>query len=98
MAQRTACRLDRERRCFLVRSSNGDRDYELFARGLDGLLIVSCTCPAGIKGRQVAAGATKCKHGALVARRLARAGLVRLVGGRWTITAKADRLTQAQAA
>ena len=87
------CRYDRARHCFLVQSSAGTGDYELTARGFDGLLVVSCTCPAGIRGRQVPAGATKCRHGALVARRLARAGLVRLVAGSWVVTAKALRLT-----
>jgi hypothetical protein len=103
MADRTPhptprCRFDRQRRCFLVRSSSGTRVYELTARGLNGLLVVSCTCPAGIKGRQVPAGATKCRHAAAVARRLARAGLVRLEGVSWVVTAKAERLSLSAAA
>lgn len=96
MAKSTAsaaeCHFDRERRVFLAPSSSGTRTYELTARGFDGLLVVSCTCPAGIKGRQVPAGATKCRHGAAVARLLAEAGLVRLEGDFWNITAKAVRL------
>lgn len=98
MAEPMRCRFDRNRRCFLVRSSSGARDYELTARGVNGLLVVSCTCPAGIKGRQVPAGSLKCKHGAAVARRLSRAGLVRLEGGPWVVTAKALRLALARAA
>lgn len=92
------CRFDRDRRVFLAPSSSGSRVYELTARGFDGLLIVSCTCPAGVKGRQVPAGATKCRHGAAVAHLLAEDGLVRLDGGCWTITAKAAELAPPSAA
>ena len=97
-ASSVECRFDRERRLFLAPSGSGSRVYELTARGLDGLLIVSCTCPAGVKGRQVPAGATKCRHGAAVAHLLAEQGLVRLRGEYWSITAKAAQLGTASAA
>lgn len=97
-ASAVICRFDRERRLFLAPSSSGFRVYELTARGFDGLLIVSCTCPAGVKGRQVPAGATKCRHGAAVARMLFEEGLLRMEGGCWTITAKAAELAPPSAA
>ena len=97
-ASAAECHFDRERRVFLAPSSSGTRTYELTARGFDGLLVVSCTCPAGIKGRQVPAGATKCRHGAAVARLLSEAGLVRLEHDYWSITPKATQLAPASAA
>lgn len=78
------CRLDAARSLFLVLSDSGARTYELAAgASVHGYLVVSCTCPAGIKGRQRPAGTLPCKHAALVARRLERADLARFDGTRW---------------
>lgn len=89
-------RFDAEHRRFLVKSDNGPRTYELTARGVGGRLVVSCTCPAGVR-RSVPAGSVACKHQARVARRFEREGLVQWVNGIWRITPKAESLTSVDA-
>lgn len=63
--------------------------YRLTYRGVNGYLVVSCTCPAGARGRSVVLGGLGCKHSALVARRLSREGLARWDGGAWRVGHKA---------
>ena len=76
------CRIDHERGLFLVRSDSGPRTYELTAHAFDGLLVVGCTCPAGVKRRNEP-GRLICKHASKVARRLERHGLARFDGTLW---------------
>lgn len=82
------CRLDTARGLFLVKSDTSDRTYELTAVARDGRVVVSCTCPAGVK-RHIPDGHVGCKHSALVCRRLSRAGLARFDGRVWVATEKA---------
>jgi hypothetical protein len=79
------CRLDAQRHCFIVRSDSGPRTYELRPGAMGDLLTVSCTCPAGIKGRQRPAGTVGCKHAALVARRMEREGFAHFDGESWRV-------------
>lgn len=82
-----------ERGLFVVKSDTGGRTYELTVSAAGGFLVVSCTCPNGVKGRQRPAGWLACKHRTLVARRLERAGLATFGDdGRWRAT---DRLIEA---
>lgn len=83
------CRIDHDRGLFLVRSDTSGRTYELTAYARDGRVVVSCTCPAGVK-RSVPAGQAKCKHAALVCRWLEREGLARFDGRVWVATEKAN--------
>lgn len=84
-------RIDHARGVFLVRSDSGPRTYALTAQGQDGVVVVSCDCPAGVR-TQVPRGQVPCKHAALICQRLGRAGLVMLDDfGKWLITAKAAR-------
>lgn len=84
-------RLDPSGRSFLVKSSDGSRDYRLTAEGRDGLLTVTCDCAWGSCNPPVP-GQTGCRHAARVARRFEREHLVRFDGIRWVLTPKAGRL------
>ncbi len=69
--------------------------YELVPQGRNGLLHISCTCPGATPDRG-APGDLACKHAALVARRLERAGLARFDGAKWMITERALDLAGAR--
>lgn len=66
--------------------------YEVRAIGVGGLVVFSCTCPAGTRGRQTPRGVTPCKHAAGLARRLERHALAVYAGGNWRITPRAEAL------
>lgn len=75
-----------------VKSDTLDRvTYEVRAHGEGDLVVFSCTCTGGRRGRQVPRGVTPCKHAAGLGRRLERAGLADWVPvtGRWHVTDKA---------
>lgn len=78
-----------------VKSDTLDRvRYEMRAYGVGDLIVFSCTCAGGHRGRQVPRGVTPCKHTAGLARRLERAGLAAWVSvdGRWHVTGRARSL------
>lgn len=82
------CRWSPADHCFIVRSEGSDRTYELSASAADDLLVISCTCPAGVRGAQRPAGQCGCKHRSLVARRLERMGHAHFgTDGRWHVSA-----------
>lgn len=89
-------RLALERGVLLVTSdSRPGVIYELVPEGRNGLLYVTCTCPGAAPDDRGAPGDLACKHAALVARRLERAGLARSDGSRWRITDRAVDLAEA---
>lgn len=78
-----------------VRADSLDRvRYEVRAWGVGDLVVFSCTCAGGHRGRQVPRGVTPCKHAAGLARRLERNGIARWIAtdGRWHVTALAREL------
>lgn len=85
------CRVDADRGRFLVKADSWDGTYELTAQAVGDLVRFSCQptpaakAPRGVQrhARQVPLGVAPCKHAALVARRLERAGLVRFDGRLW---------------
>lgn len=80
------CRWDARRALFVVKSDSG-RTYELTVSMVDGYLVVSCTCPNGVKGRQREPGRLTCKHRTQLARRLERNGFATFGDdGRWRVT------------
>ncbi|MDQ2781797.1 MAG: hypothetical protein M3Y26_04575 [Actinomycetota bacterium] len=92
------CRWSASDHCFIVHSEGSDRTYELSVSAADDLLVISCTCPAGTKGAQRPrpAGVQGCKHRAILARRLERAGHAHFgTDGRWHVST--DLLTAAVA-
>ncbi|QOR55393.1 MAG: hypothetical protein SHS37scaffold145_44 [Phage 71_18] len=71
-------RWDDARGLFLVKSDSGPRTYEVHVHAVvygDGSAVLrfSCTCPGSTRGRDDKP--MRCKHAALVARRLERMGL-----------------------
>ena len=89
------CRWDAKRNLFLVKPDTTSRTtpYELSVGtvqvGGEYFLVVSCTCPNGVKGSQRPVGVLGCKHRSLVARRMERAGFAGFgLDGRWRVTDK----------
>mgnify|MGYP001586745115 FL=1 len=71
-----------DRQCFLVVSESEpgtNREVTVLGVkvGVRVYLRMSCSCPAGRRGRAITYGMTACRHAALVARRLQREGLAR---------------------
>lgn len=69
------CRWDPTRRVFVVLSSDGSTAYDLTVGAVGDLLVASCACTAGRKGRTPAPGIIGCRHRAALARRLRRMGV-----------------------
>lgn len=83
-------RISEDRQSFTVKAEGGTKSYTVRVYDLAGHVAFSCSCPAG--RRQSPAGESGCKHAALVALRLERAGLAHFDGMVWRVTERAETL------